>query len=297
MIKAYDGFSSACKEIGVQCLFRGPEMTTPEGPDEQIAIIKDLIEKKVDLIAIAANDANALHTILQEAKDKGIKVISYDSPVNKEDRLTHVQQANPEQIGRVLVQAAYEMVKGEGGIAILSAKKEAPNQNVWIEWMKSELQENSAKYAKTPLVNIVYGDDEPTTSTKVALELLENKKIKVIIAPTVIGMSAAGQCIRDSRSEVLLTGLGLPSEMAPFIETGICPWMYLWNPVDLGYLAAYTGYALVEGQITGISGDTFFAGRMGERVLTPDIDGGSEVMLGDPFKFDRENITEWKEVY
>jgi len=119
----------------------------------------------------------------------------------------------------------------------------------------------------------------------------------VIIVPTAVGMSAAGKYLESSRSHVLLTGLGLPSEMAPFIEEGICPWMYLWNPVDLGYLTAYTGDALVNDQITGSIGDTFFAGSMGERVITKDIDGGTEVMLGDPFKFDKANIAEWKEVY
>ena len=31
--------------------------------------------------------------------------------------------------------------------------------------------------------------------------------------------------------------------------------------------------------------------------ITEAADGGTEVMLGDPFKFDTENIAEWKEVY
>ena len=294
MKKAYDGFEAACKEIGVDSLFLGPDIATPE---RQIDIIERYANDDTALIAVAANDADALHPALQSAMEKGLKVISFDSAVNKDSRLTHVQQANPEQIGRVLVQAAYVMTGGEGGIAILSTTRQATNQNLWIMWMKKELDENAEKYEKTPLIQIAYGEDEPVKSAAATAELLENPDISVIIAPTAVGMLAAGKYLQNNESNVLLTGLGLPSEMAPFIEGGVCPWMYLWNPVDLGYLTAYTGDALVNGRITGASGDTFFAGNMGERIITTAADGGTEVMLGDPFKFDQANIAVWKEVY
>ena len=110
-------------------------------------------------------------------------------------------------------------------------------------------------------------------------------------------MLAAGKVLQDKGSEVKLTGLGLPSEMAPFIEDGVCPWMYLWNPVDIGSLAGYTLDSLVKGDITGAEGESFTAGDFGEKVITVAADGGTEVMLGDPFKFDSENIAEWKAVY
>jgi rhamnose transport system substrate-binding protein len=189
------------------------------------------------------------------------------------------------------------MTGGDGGIAILSTTRQATNQNLWVLWMEKEYSENASKYEKTPLIQIAYGDDKPVKSTAVTEELLENPDVSVIIAPTAVGMLAAGRYLQDNDSEVLLTGLGLPSEMAPFIESGVCPWMYLWNPVDLGYLTAYTGNALVNRQITGAIGDTFFAGNMGERIITAAADGGTEVMLGDPFKFDQANIAVWKEVY
>ena len=294
MKKAYDGFETACKEIGVEPLFQGPDIATPEW---QIEIINHLVSAGVSLIAVTANDADALYPALHDAMEEGIKVISFDSAVNKDSRLIHVQQANPEQIGRVLVQAAYEMTDGEGGLAVLSTTRQATNQNLWIEWMKTELADNADKYAKTPLIQIAYGDDDPVKSANATHELLLNEEINVIISPTAVGMLAAGKYLKDNNSEVLLTGLGLPSDMGEFIEGGVCPWMYLWNPVDLGYLTAYTGDALVNGRISGEAGDTFIAGNMGERVVTMAADDGTEVMLGDLFKFDKTNIAVWKEVY
>jgi rhamnose transport system substrate-binding protein len=294
MQKVYEGFETACKEIGVSPLYKGPEAATPE---KQIEIINQLVAQNVDGIAIAANDADALQPALTEAMDAGIKVLSLDSSVNKDSRQIHVQQADPEKIGRGLIQAAYDMVDGEGGIAILSATAQATNQNLWIDWMKKELEENPDKYAKTPLIKVAYGDDDPTKSTSETQALLTDSSIKVIIAPTTVGMLAAGKVLQDKKSDVKLTGLGLPSEMAPFIEDGTCPWMYLWNPVDIGYLAGYTMDALVTETITGETGDSFEAGELGEKKVTDAADDGTEVMLGDPFKFDPENIAEWKEIY
>ena len=294
MQKVYDGFEKACKEIGAEPLYKGPEAATPE---KQIEIINQLVAQNVAGIAIAANDADALQPALTEAMDAGIKVISLDSAVNKDSRQTHIQQADPEKIGRGLIQAAYEMVDGNGGIAVLSATAQATNQNLWIEWMKKELEENPEKYANTPLVKVAYGDDDPTKSTSETQALLTDSSIKVIIAPTTVGMLAAGKVLQDKQSDVKLTGLGLPSEMAPFIEDGTCPWMYLWNPVDIGYLSGYTMDALVKGTITGDVGGSFNDGDLGEKKITEAADGGTEVMLGDPFKFDTENIAEWKEVY
>lgn len=220
MQKVYDGFEKACKEIGAEPLYKGPEAATPE---KQIEIINQLVAQNVAGIAIAANDADALQPALTEAMDAGIKVISLDSAVNKDSRQTHIQQADPEKIGRGLIQAAYEMVDGNGGIAVLSATAQATNQNLWIEWMKKELEENPEKYANTPLVKVAYGDDDPTKSTSETQALLTDSSIKVIIAPTTVGMLAAGKVLQDKQSDVKLTGLGLPSEMAPFIEDGTCP--------------------------------------------------------------------------
>lgn len=294
MQKIYEGFGKACNEIGAHAVYKGPQEATAE---KQIEIINELIEDNVDGIAVAANDADVLEEALTAAMNAGIKVISLDSAVNKNSRQVHIQQADPEKIGRGLIQAAYDILGGKGGIAILSASENTPNQNLWISFMKQELEENSVKYADMPLVKIAYGDDDPTKSASETQALLNDPSIKIIIAPTTMGLAAAAKVLQDKHSSVKLTGLGLPSDMEPYITDDTCPWMYLWNPIDIGYLAAYTTDALAEGKITGKAGGTFKAGSLGEKSVTAADDGGTEILLGDPFKFDYSNINEWKLVY
>lgn len=294
MIKVYDGFKNVCSEIGVASIFTGSDSANAA---QQIDIINDLISRNVTGIAVAANDRDAMTPSLQTAIKQGIKVISLDSAVNKDARMTHIQQADPEKIGRSLIHAAYEITNGNGGIAILSSAHTATNQNLWIEWMKKELDENKSKYVNMPLLKIAYGDDNPDKSKAEVQSLLQNKKIKVIISPTTVGIVAAAEVISSQNSDVKLTGLGLPSEMEQYVKSGICPQMYLWNPIDIGSLAGYTLDALSKEEITGAEGETFMAGALGEKEITDAADGGTEVMLGEPFKFDINNIDKWIGVY
>ena len=292
--KMQEGFQNAIKEKGGEVILRSPDQPTAEG---QIQIIEQLINQKVDSITIAGNDQDALQPVLEKAMNAGIKVSSVDSAVNAKSRMVHVNQANPERIGGALIEGVSEMIGGKGEIAILSATSQATNQNTWIEVMKKELQK--PEYKDIKLVKVAYGDDLRDKSVSETEGLLQSyPNLKAIIAPTTVGIAAAGKVLTDKGlvGKVKLTGLGLPSEMATYIENGVCPWMYLWNPIDVGYVAGYTANALVEGQITGKVGDKFTAGKQGEQTIVEDGDG-TQVMLGDPFKFEKNNIAQWKSVY
>ena len=295
--KMQDGFNTALKEQGYEAILRAPDQPTAEA---QIQIIEQLITQKVKAICVSGNDYDALQPVLTKAMKAGIKITSADSNVNPASRLTFINQADPEKIGRTLIQAAYEMTGGTGDIAVLSATSQASNQNLWIDWMKKELTENSAKYANLKLVKIAYGDDLRDKSVSETEALLRSfPNLKCIIAPTTVGIAAASKVVADKglTGKVLVTGLGLPSEMAEAISNGVCPYMYLWNPIDVGYLAGYVNVALSKGTITGKAGDKFAAGRLGNYTITKASDGGTEVLLGPPFKFDTSNIDQWKTVY
>jgi rhamnose transport system substrate-binding protein len=209
-----------------------------------------------------------------------------------------VNQADSEKIGITLVEAAADLAGGSGEIAILSATSQAPNQNLVIDYMKKDLAK--PQYANLNLVKIAYGDDlrDKSVSETEGL-LLSYPNLKVIISPTTVGLAAAAKVITDRGlvGKVKLTGLGLPSEMAEYIDNNACSYMFLWNPIDMGYLGAYVATTLTSGKITGKEGETFTAGKLGSYTVTKDPVAGTEVLLGPPFKFDKANINEWKSVY
>ena len=295
--KQMEGFAEGIAEAGFEAILRAPDVPSAEA---QIQIIEQLIAQNVTSISITGNDFDALQPVLQRAMERGIVVISADSAVNPAGRMTHVNQADSQMIGRTLIQAAHQIADGSGEIAILSATSQASNQNLWIEWMQRELADFPDRYADLDLVRIAYGDDLRDKSVSEMEGLLQSfPDLKVVIAPTTVGIAAAGRVVTDRGliDRVYVTGLGLPSEMAEYIENGASPYMFLWNPIDVGYLAAYTALALVDGTITGAVGETFDAGRLGRFEIVAAGDGGTEILLGAPFRFDRTNIDTWKTVY
>jgi rhamnose transport system substrate-binding protein len=91
---------------------------------------------------------------------------------------------------------------------------------------------------------------------------------------------------------VKVTGLGLPSEMASYIEDGTVEKVGLWNPIDLGYVAVYAAVLGHKGEFDGAVGSSFVAGSTTYTV----VEGGI-AFLGDPFTFTKENIATFKEIY
>lgn len=291
--KEAEGFKNAMSELGHEAIVKAPAQPTAEA---QIQMIEQLIIQRVAAIAIAGNDPDALQPALVKAMNSRIKVLSLDSAVNPQSRMVHVNQADPERIGRTLIEAMADMIAGKGQIAILSATSQAANQNTWIQWMKKELEEN---HPGMELVKVAYGDDLRDKSVSETEALLKTyPELKGIIAPTTVAVAAAAKVIKDKdlKGQVQLTGLGLPSEMAEYIKSGICQKMFLWNPLDVGYLAGYAADALVSGNITATPGETFEAGELGTRKVIK-VGEGTEIMLGAPFEFNAENIDKWKSVY
>nr|WP_294678892.1 substrate-binding domain-containing protein [uncultured Blautia sp.] len=274
-----------------------PETATA---DAQIKVLDNLISQDFDAICISANDVNALQAKLEEAMDAGIKVSSFDSAPNKDSREIFVNQAGTKEVAQALMDAVLDISGGEGQFAILSATSQSANQNAWIDAMKT-IMEGDDKYSKLDLVDVVYGDDEPQKSTDQTAALLQNyPDLKVICAPTTVGIAAAAKYLQDNGSACKLTGLGLPSEMQEYTgddDSHSCPYFYLWDMQGLGKLSAYTTISLISGDITGAKDDKFTAGDLGDYTVTDADDGGTEVVLGAPLKFDTSNIEEMAKLY
>jgi len=294
----YDGFKEFCDSIGAEAVYRGTDTPTAE---KEIEVITQLIAQGVDGIAVIAADFNALEPTLTQAMEKGIAVITFDSAANPASRQVHVEQADIDLVGRMQMRSALEICGGSGGsgkIGILSAQPESQLHADWCAAMMREYEENPEDYKNITVLPIAYGDDLPDKSTSEAQAMLQNNAdLKAIISPTTVGILAAAKVIQDQGSSCKVTGVGLPSEMAPYIENGICYDAYLWNPIDQGYLAAAATHSIAIGESAGKIGDKVNAERLGTFTVEEYYDGGTQILLGDPIRFSKDNIAEWKDKF
>jgi rhamnose transport system substrate-binding protein len=280
------GGEAAVEEFGGTFEEVGPQEASPEA---QVQYINTAAQQGVSSLVVSANDPTAICDALNEARDAGTKVVTFDSDTEPDCRDLFVNQASPEGIAQAQVDLIAEQIGDEGEIAILSASANATNQNAWIELMETELEEN---HPDIELVDVVYGDDDDQTSfDRTAALLQSHPDLKGIVSPTTVGIAAAARYLSDSdkKGEVKLTGLGTPNQMREYVEDGTVEAFALWNPTDLGYLATQAAAALAAGDITGAEGDAFEAGRLGE--FTVGADG--EVLLGEPYVYDESNIADF----
>lgn len=280
-----EGAEKAAEELGADIEEVGPETGSP---DAQVSYINTVAQQGQDALILSANDPDALCDAIDEARSADVKVVTFDADTNPDCRDLFVNQATAEGIAAKQLELISEQIGGEGEIAILSASANATNQNAWIEMMETELADNP-DYAGLELVDIVYGDDEDQKSFDQTEALLQNHPdLKGIISPTTVGIAAAARYLSDSdaKGKVALTGLGTPNQMREYVENGTVESFALWNPGDLGYLATYAAFALVNGDISGEEGDSFEAGDLGEFEVGAD----GVVLLGEPYTFNADNI-------
>jgi rhamnose transport system substrate-binding protein len=260
---------------------------TTDTPASQIPAIQAAISRGANALIVSATDPTALCPTLESAMKRGIAVVTYDSDAPT-CRSLFINQASAQAIGASEVDVLAKQIHDTGEIAVVSASASDTNQNTWIMYMKQEL----AKFPNMKLVSVVYGNDDTATATQVTQGLLEQyPDLKGIISPTTVGIAAAAAVLDTPkyRGKIALTGLGTPDEMKKYVADGTVQSFELWNPADLGYLAAYAAVEIASGKINGSQGQTFSAGKLGSFTVGAD----ATVLLGPPYVFSASNINQF----
>ncbi|MBC7929662.1 MAG: substrate-binding domain-containing protein, partial [Rubrivivax sp.] len=279
-ISSRKGAEEAAQELGVELLWDGP---TDLDPAKQNEVVEAWITRGVDAIAVSVENKVGISTVLRKAREKGIKVVTWDADAERDARDFLINQATPQGIGYTLTDEAARILNNKGDFAIITASLSAANQNEWIKYIKERLAE---KYSEIKLVAIQpsEGDrDRAFSETQTVLKVYPNVRLIMgIAAPAVPGVAEAVK--QSGRTDVKVTGLSLPNMCKPYIKEGVAESIVLWNTVDLGYLTVYAANALSTGGLK--NGDKEMnAGRLGKIEIV-----GDEVRLGAPFIFNKENI-------
>jgi rhamnose transport system substrate-binding protein len=293
--QAHDGAREAHEELGNPGTleFIGP---TPENSVAgQIEIVTTATTQGQDGIMISNNAGDQIAPAARAARDAGLTVVTWDSQIpSAEGEQVFVAQVDFDETGVVMADMTLSILGADGGdFAILSATPDAANQNSWIAAMENALEDD--KYAALNLVDTVYGDDQSEKSYNQALALIDKyPDLKLIMAPTTVGIASASKALQDEDlcEDIKVSGLGLPAEMVTYTLNGCAPEFALWSFVDLGYLTYYVTYLIATGQMEGVEGETFNAGRMGTYTIhkDPTREQGLRVLMGPFSVYNKDNV-------
>jgi rhamnose transport system permease protein len=282
-IACQKGAEEAAEELGVELLWQGP--TEPD-PAKQSQIVDTWITRGVDVIAVAVENRDAISSVLKKARQRGIKVLTWDADANPDARDFFVNQATPQGIGYTLMDHAGRILGGKGEFAIITASLTAANM---IEWQKHIEERRASKYPDIKMADLRPCDDlqgKALNETNTILNAYPNVKlIMAICSPAVPG---AAEAVKQSgRSDVKVIGLGLPNENKDYVHQGITESVVLWNTMDLGYLTVYAADALCNGTLKP-GDESLKSGRLGSIEVA-----GDNVLLGEPFTFNTSNIDQF----
>jgi ABC-type sugar transport system substrate-binding protein len=278
------GAEDAAKDLGVSIKYDGP--TDPD-PAKQNEIIENWITIGVDVIAAACENKEGISTALRKARQKGIKVITYDSDAATDAREFFVNQATPEGIGYGLMDEAARLTGEDAEFAIITASLTAANMNAWRKTIEARLAE---KYPKMKLVAVKPCDDLKDKAQSEATALLSAypnlKLIMAICSPAVPG---AAEAVKQAgkAGAVKVIGLGLPNENRRYIKEGVTQSVILWKTTDLGYLTVEAAVAVAKGDLKA-GATQFTSKRLGDVEIK-----GDNLILGKPFTFNKENIDQF----
>jgi len=293
--EAHEGAQEAAAELGNtgKLDYVGP--TADNSVAGQIEIVTNAPTQGAKAIMISNNAGDQLGPAAEAALGKGLAVVTWDSPIpSAQGEQVFIAQVDFKETGVVMADMALSILGEAGGeFAVLSASPDAANQNAWIEALQETLTD--AKYSALELVDVVYGNDQSEDSYNQALALVSKyPDLKLIMAPTTIGIVAAAKAMQDEGlcDTIKVSGLGLPSEMVEYTLNGCAPEFALWSFVDLGYLTYYTTYLLATGQMEAAEGVTFEAGRMGTYTIEkdPTRDQGLRVLMGPFTVYNKDNV-------
>ncbi len=283
-ISCRKGADKAAKELGVELIFDGP--TDPD-PAKQNEIVENWITVGVDVIAAACENKEGISTALRKARQKGIKVLTYDSDAATDAREFFVNQATPDGIANTLMDEAARLCGNEGEFAIITASLTASNMNEWQKYIEAR---RSSKYPGMKMVALRPCDDLKDKAQSEATALLSaNPNLKLIRAICPPAVPGAAEAVKQAgkSGKVKVIGLGLPSENRKYVKDGVTESVILWKTEDLGYLTLHAAHALATGSLKA-GAKSFKAGSIGEFEIQ-----GDNILLGKPFIFNKGNIDQF----
>ncbi len=274
------GAGEAAKEIGAELTWDGP---ATGDVTKQAEMLDAWIARKPDVIAVAPNDPNALAPTLKKARERGIRVLTYDSDSTEDSRDFFINQATAESIGNTLVDEMAEQIGGEGKVAIVSGSLTAANQNIWMDHMRKRIAE---KFPAMEIVAVKPSEEDQQLAVQMTQDLLKAyPDLKGIFAITSVAFPGAAQAVKQAGAagKVAVVGLSTPKSMKQYVDDGTVKTVILWSPVDLGYLTVMAAHALESGADKAPA--TLSAGRLGDVQVS-----GTQILLGSPMKFNKDNI-------
>ena len=225
------GIKARAGELGWDAWMVSP---TSDDPALQVRAVEDLIAQGVDAIGIVPNNAEVLEPVLAEARERGIFVVTHESPDQKNVDW-NFELASSNGFGVAHAKMLAEEMGGEGKFAVYVGSLTVPLYNAWADAAVAWLAENHPGMVK---VADRFGVAESVDDSRViALDLLRaHPDLGGILAFGSQGPIGAGRAVQERRKtgEVRVLGPFSPGQGRRLVHDGVLTGGFTWSPMEAG---------------------------------------------------------------
>jgi ribose transport system substrate-binding protein len=232
-LPVYKGFSDAGQKYAVLT-----ELDAPPRFDVslQVKLIEDLIARGVDGIAISANDDAGLVSVIHEAVQSGIKVITVDGPAPSSEALTYIGTDN-ESSGFESGRRMARTMGGAGSLAILQGGQGATNLNLRTKGFKKGLAEAGPAIEVVGVID--EGGDLSQSVSAVETLLAERPRLNAIFCVSAEGAPAVAAVVKrqGKAGKILIAGFDDLRDTIEGIRDGSIAFCVVQNTYRMGWLS------------------------------------------------------------
>lgn len=242
------GMRDAATKNGVELL----EANSAGKPDKEVELINTYIANSVDAIVISPLSAKASVAALTRAHEKGITIVTYNTPVDGDLAASFVESDQVDlgaSTGRAARAFIEQTLKGKAKIAIISGKSQIPEQAMMrIDGFKNEV-------LKLPGVSIVSEQDAwlaEQATKKVGDILTANPDVDIVWAANEGGTVGAVMAIRNAgkAGKVFVFGTDISDQLSNFLldDDRVLQAITGQQPFEIGSMAAEAAVKALKGQ-------------------------------------------------
>lgn len=231
---AHEGARAAAKDLSAST---GCEVTvdvrTPDQEDGQMQAqrIAQAVNEGTDAILISCSDAAKVTGAINDAVDKGVAVMTFDSDAPDSKRFASYG-ADDLECGAMTMDELAKQLGENGHVAILAGNQNAPNLQKRVQGAKDA----AAKYPGIKVVNTFYHPETPGDATSAVMNAMNaNPQINgwcmiggwPLFAPSLL------KDLDPAKVKIVAVD-ALPAEL-PYIDRGLAPVLLAQPTYDWGY--------------------------------------------------------------
>ena len=261
------GAAEAARRLGVTFDAQGPQQYTPA---LQMRVLNAVIAGQPDGILFTADDPVALTATLNEAKERGIKIISIDGDVKDMSvALANIQSDNFEggrQAGRTLA----ELIGGKGKVMALM---NSPAANVAQQRLQG-FQEEIGKHPEITFLGVQYSNNQTAKAASIITSTVAaHPDLAGVFTITTNNTEGAATGVREAQREgkIRIVGFDTSDPIVEAIRSGIVSADIVQYPYRVGQLGLEMMVDALAGKPVQRQVNTPFVVATPQNVDTPEV--------------------------